>query len=140
SRDWSSDVCSSDLPGRTVSMAWPLWADSGLAVPEASRTLMAQHSGMVPLPAAAALRAFDTFLAGAEPRPGVVAYHPGLRRTSEARKAGETEAAAGGVPTVARSATGAPAGASAASAGSVEQELRSLAAGFLMVSDDDVDL
>ncbi|NED19355.1 SDR family NAD(P)-dependent oxidoreductase, partial [Streptomyces sp. SID9913] len=127
-------------PGRTVSMAWPLWADSGLAVPEASRTLMAQHSGMVPLPAADALRAFDTFLAGAEPRPGVVAYHPGLRRTSEARKAGETEAAAGGVPTAARSATGAPAGASAASAGSVEQELRSLAAGFLMVPDDDVDL
>ncbi|NEC82365.1 SDR family NAD(P)-dependent oxidoreductase, partial [Streptomyces sp. SID7958] len=127
-------------PGRTVSMAWPLWADSGLAVPEASRTLMAQHSGMVPLPAADALRAFDTFLAGAEPRPGVVAYDPGLRRMSEARRAGETGAAAGGVPTAARSATGAPAGASAASAGSVEQELRSLAAGFLMVSDDDVDL
>ncbi|MBD9735832.1 SDR family NAD(P)-dependent oxidoreductase, partial [Streptomyces sp. H28] len=120
-------------PGRTVSMAWPLWADSGLAVPEASRMLMAQHSGMVPLPAADALRAFDAFLAGAEPRPGVVAYDPGLRRRPEARKAEEPEAPA-------RSATGTPAGASAASTGTVEQELRSLAAGFLMVPDDDVDL
>ncbi|CAM5317482.1 hypothetical protein SHIRM173S_10151 [Streptomyces hirsutus] len=41
---------------------------------------MAQHSGMVPLPGADALRAFDAFLAGAEPRPGVVAYDPGFRR------------------------------------------------------------
>ncbi|CAM5316691.1 SDR family NAD(P)-dependent oxidoreductase [Streptomyces hirsutus] len=118
-------------PGRTVSMGWPLWADSGLAVHEASRTLMAQHSGMVPLPGADALRAFDAFLAGAEPRPGVVAYDPGFRR-----RARET----GSASTTARAATTPPADASAARTGTVEQELRSLAAGFLMVSDDDVDL
>ncbi|GAA3897334.1 hypothetical protein GCM10022244_04510 [Streptomyces gulbargensis] len=132
--------------GRTVSMAWPLWADGGLAVHEASRTLMAQHSGMVPLPSADALRAFDAFLAGDEPRPGVVAYGPGLRRQAEARKAGARQGqgtrARAAVPASAEvpAATEAPAGTDTPRAGTVEQELRSLAAGFLMVSDDDVDL
>ncbi|MFE3599909.1 SDR family NAD(P)-dependent oxidoreductase [Streptomyces sp. NPDC059142] len=115
-------------PGRTVSIGWPLWSDSGMLVDEASRTLMAQHTGMVPLPGADALRSYDAFLAGDETCPGVVSYAEGLRPRSTRHHTL--------VPDVAGTAEEEP---TAERTGSVERELRSVAAGFLMVPDDDVD-
>ncbi|MFD6505509.1 alpha/beta fold hydrolase [Streptomyces goshikiensis] len=107
-------------PGRTVSIGWPLWANGGMPVHEASRTLMAQHTGMVPLPDADAVRAFDAFLTGAETCPGVVAYQPGFTPRAAPAVTGEDTPVADRIR-------------------AVEGDLRSLAAGFLMVSDEDVD-
>ncbi|MGW0900825.1 SDR family NAD(P)-dependent oxidoreductase, partial [Streptomyces goshikiensis] len=107
-------------PGRTVSIGWPLWANGGMPVHEASRTLMAQHTGMVPLPDADAVRAFDAFLTGAETCPGVVAYQPGFTPRVAPAVSGEDTPVADRIR-------------------AVERDLRSLAAGFLMVSDEDVD-
>ncbi|MEU8242628.1 SDR family NAD(P)-dependent oxidoreductase [Actinoplanes missouriensis] len=109
---FAADRAARGRRGRTVAIGWPLWAESGMDLPAASRTLLTQHTGMVPLPTPDALHAFDRFRSGDETCPGVVAYAP-------------------------RAAVAAPA--EEVRSGSIEQELRGMAAGFLLVGDDEVD-
>ncbi|MGE5514810.1 MAG: amino acid adenylation domain-containing protein [Bacteroidota bacterium] len=54
--------------GRTVAIAWPLWAEGGMTIDEASRTLMTRTTGLVPLAGADGLAALATALAGDAPR------------------------------------------------------------------------
>ncbi|WP_158896200.1 type I polyketide synthase [Amycolatopsis anabasis] len=59
--------------GTTVSIAWPLWADGGMRVDDATTAVLRETTGQSPLPAAVALRAFDQALALG--RPGVAVLH-----------------------------------------------------------------
>ncbi|MEU5397680.1 SDR family NAD(P)-dependent oxidoreductase [Streptomyces sp. NPDC005963] len=104
--------------GRTISIGWPLWEDGGMPVHEASRTLMEQYGGMVPLSTPHALRAFDAVMNGTETRPGLIAYTTASRQSA-------------GTPQYAQPPTVHP--------DTVERGLRTIAAGFLMVADEDVD-
>ena len=75
------------VQGRTIAIAWPLWADGSMNMDEASRTLMTRTTGLVPLASADGLTALATALAGESPRLLVTAGDGDkLRR----RLAGET--------------------------------------------------
>ncbi|HEY8358904.1 MAG TPA: SDR family NAD(P)-dependent oxidoreductase, partial [Ramlibacter sp.] len=50
--------------GRTLSVAWPLWAEGGMRMPEAGQRLMAETTGMHPLPMAQGWAALEQALAG----------------------------------------------------------------------------
>ncbi len=49
--------------GRSLAIAWPLWADGGMSVPAAVRDLMYAESGLSPLPTAQGLAAWSQALA-----------------------------------------------------------------------------
>jgi acyl transferase domain-containing protein/acyl carrier protein/SAM-dependent methyltransferase len=53
--------------GRTLSTAWPLWQDGGMAVPAGLVALLRREAGFVPLPADAAFVALDAALGVAAP-------------------------------------------------------------------------
>ncbi|HEX6969589.1 MAG TPA: SDR family NAD(P)-dependent oxidoreductase [Micromonosporaceae bacterium] len=52
--------------GRTLAIGWPLWADGGMGVDEATRRLFARVFGMVPMPTATGLSVLARGLAGRE--------------------------------------------------------------------------
>jgi len=62
--------------GRTVSIAWPLWAEGGMALDAASQALMTRTTGLVPLPTADGLAALYSVLDGDAPRLLVAAGDP----------------------------------------------------------------
>ncbi|MFJ6956464.1 beta-ketoacyl reductase, partial [Micromonospora aurantiaca (nom. illeg.)] len=105
------DEFAAGRPG-TVSVCWPLWADGGMAVDDATRRLFARRWGSAPLPTADAVRAFDRVVSGTEP---VVAVQ---------RPADVAPEAPAGVPDPELD---------------LDAELRALAAGFLLVEPDEVD-
>ncbi|MCW2306578.1 non-ribosomal peptide synthetase [Rhodobium gokarnense] len=54
--------------GRTVSIAWPLWADGGMRIGAAQEDLMRRVTGLEALEAGAGIAAFDAAVAGDGPR------------------------------------------------------------------------
>ncbi|MER5985193.1 SDR family NAD(P)-dependent oxidoreductase [Streptomyces sp. NPDC001787] len=42
-------VAAGERPGRTLSIAWPLWKDGGMAVDDATRAYLRRHRGLVPM-------------------------------------------------------------------------------------------
>jgi acyl transferase domain-containing protein/acyl carrier protein/SAM-dependent methyltransferase len=84
-------------PGRTVSVAWPLWQSGGMAPPAEIAAELERRMGMLPMPDAGALAVLDRALVNAPPR--MVALHgrgDALRRfvaaTPEVATASRTEA------------------------------------------------
>ncbi|MEU8367268.1 SDR family NAD(P)-dependent oxidoreductase [Micromonospora tulbaghiae] len=105
------DEFAAGRPG-TVSVCWPLWADGGMAVDDATRRLFARRWGSAPLPTAEAVRAFDRVVSGTEP---VVAVQRPADVAPEVPQSGPD-------PEL-----------------DLDAELRALAAGFLLVEPDEVD-
>ncbi|WP_207919674.1 SDR family NAD(P)-dependent oxidoreductase [Micromonospora sp. KC207] len=83
--------------GRTVSVAWPLWADGGMRVDEVARERLWRDTGLAPMPATAGLAAFEAALAGNEPQVGVMYGDPARLR---ARLAADTPSMAPAPTTV----------------------------------------
>ncbi|MET9970697.1 SDR family NAD(P)-dependent oxidoreductase, partial [Streptomyces sp. NPDC006356] len=54
-------------PGRTLAVAWPLWADGGMRVAGSALRQSTARTGMVPLPTAVGLDLLDRGLAGGPP-------------------------------------------------------------------------
>ncbi|SEH40710.1 non-ribosomal peptide synthetase [Magnetospirillum fulvum] len=54
--------------GRTVAIAWPLWAEGGMTIDAETRTMMTRTTGLVPLGTAEGLAALAAALVGSEPR------------------------------------------------------------------------
>ncbi|WP_267897647.1 alpha/beta fold hydrolase [Actinokineospora spheciospongiae] len=106
-------------PGRTLALGWPLWAEGGMTVDEATVTLFARVWDMVPLSTRAGFEAFIRGLASTEPSLVVV---EGPVRAPATAPAAQPPAG----PGVDRA--------------EVEQALRGLAAGFLLVDESDVDV
>nr|WSU77881.1 SDR family NAD(P)-dependent oxidoreductase [Streptomyces anulatus] len=50
-------VAAGGRPGRTVSIAWPLWKDGGMTVDDATRAYLRRHRGLVPMESDAGLDA-----------------------------------------------------------------------------------
>ncbi|WP_161964264.1 SDR family NAD(P)-dependent oxidoreductase [Chitinophaga flava] len=48
--------------GRTLSINWPLWKEGGMQIDEASEAYLEKEWGMLPLPTAAGIQAFETLL------------------------------------------------------------------------------
>ena len=55
-------VAAGSRSGRTLSINWPLWAEGGMQLSDSNVALMAQRSGLVPLPTAAGVQAFEDWL------------------------------------------------------------------------------
>ncbi len=64
------------VEGRTVSIAWPLWAEGGMTLDAASQALMTRVTGLVPLQTADGLAALYSALNGDAPRLLVAAGDP----------------------------------------------------------------
>ena len=64
---------SQQRPGRSVSIAWPLWATGGMAPPPEVAAELERRMGMTPMPDMAALAVLDAALAAGPA--GVVALH-----------------------------------------------------------------
>lgn len=62
--------------GRTVSIAWPLWADGGMTIDAASQALMTRTTGLVPLETTDGLAALAAALGADTPRLLVAAGDP----------------------------------------------------------------
>lgn len=54
--------------GSTLAVAWPLWADGGMAVDEAALALLRRESGMIPMPSQTGLEVFRAALASGHAR------------------------------------------------------------------------
>lgn len=72
----SQQVNRGERSGRTVAMAWPLWADGGMAVDGATQAALQRRFGTVPLPTAVALAALDSVLAEGAPSRITLQYGP----------------------------------------------------------------
>ncbi len=64
---------SQQRPGRSVSIAWPLWESGGMAPPPEVAAELERRMGMTPMPDAAAMAVLDAVLAAGPA--GVVALH-----------------------------------------------------------------
>ncbi|PAZ17044.1 hypothetical protein CLM62_04680, partial [Streptomyces sp. SA15] len=76
-------VARGERSGRTLSVAWPLWRDGGMTVPDAVLTAMRERTGAEPLPAGTGLAALEALLRLPEDT-GVVAVFHGERSRWEA--------------------------------------------------------
>ncbi|MFC4534168.1 SDR family NAD(P)-dependent oxidoreductase [Sphaerisporangium dianthi] len=114
--------------GRTVSICWPLWEEGGMTVDDVTRRMFERRWGSVPMGTRAGLTAFARGVAGPEACLVVV------------EGAGETE----GRPEKGRPHVDTTANSEAAADidhdEAVRAGLRRVAAGFLLVDEDDVDL
>ncbi|MFE1873073.1 SDR family NAD(P)-dependent oxidoreductase [Streptomyces sp. NPDC059496] len=63
----AAQVARGERHGRTLSVQWPLWDVPGMSIPEPVLEVVAQHTGMTPLPAAAGLAALERLLAADGP-------------------------------------------------------------------------
>jgi amino acid adenylation domain-containing protein len=59
--------------GKTLSINWPLWKEGGMQIDQAQEKYMANHFGLLPMPAADGLAAFESLLNSNESQ-GVVLY------------------------------------------------------------------
>ncbi|MER5558834.1 SDR family NAD(P)-dependent oxidoreductase [Streptomyces sp. NPDC002506] len=132
-------------PGRTFAIGWPLWAEGGMAVDDATRRLFARRWSMVPMRTETGLRVFQEALSGTHTRYLVVEGATDQEPPDDIPQ-GMTATAPAAMPVTATERT------------AVEQEqsveeireepvlplaearLRSFAAEFLMVAEDEVDL
>ena len=130
--------------GRTLAVAWPLWADGGMAVDDATRRLFARAYDMIPLPTQAGLTALRRSLAG--DRAVVV-----VQSTTASIGAAGAAAAPAGAENWATAMNGAamanemvPAGETTALEDMLREQvaaqLRRIASGFLLVPEAEVDL
>ncbi|SDD61903.1 SDR family NAD(P)-dependent oxidoreductase [Actinokineospora iranica] len=105
-------------PGRTLSIGWPLWAEGGMTVDEATVTLFARVWDMVPLSTRAGFEAFVRGLASDEP--SLVVVEGPVRAPAPAPMAPVTPVRA--------------------DRAALERELRGFASAFLLVDESDVDV
>ncbi|MFF5781753.1 SDR family NAD(P)-dependent oxidoreductase [Streptomyces virginiae] len=94
----AGQVARGERHGRTLSVQWPLWDVPGMSIPEPVLEVVAQHTGMAPLPAAVGLAALERLLAADGPE--VVSLFHGDAATWRAHLAAlhlERPAAAGQV-------------------------------------------
>ena len=117
--------------GRVVSIGWPLWADGGLTVDAATATLHARVFHSVPLPTDAGLAAFDRAVAAGVPCVFVSSETPADTEQADRVAANAVQ------PASQPASSDADAGDALSAA---EDELRSIAAGFLMIDAEHVDL
>lgn len=68
------DVAAGERAGRTVAVAWPLWADGGMTVDHATLQGMRSRLGLTPLPSEAGLAALETILSGSGAPRSTVLY------------------------------------------------------------------
>ncbi|MEU3039543.1 SDR family NAD(P)-dependent oxidoreductase [Streptomyces diastaticus] len=121
--------------GRTVSIGWPLWAEGGVTVDEATEKILVRRWGMEPMSTANGLRALEVALTCRKPCLTVVQT---VRDPDEASGGGggrgrtDAEDRTGGEEPPPASPDAPPA--------DVERLLRTAAADFLMVGPDDVDM
>lgn len=96
--------------GRTVSIAWPLWQEGGMAVDAATEQALLQRFGLLPLGTDAGLQAFYGALASGEPQVLVVAGRlaPLRRALSGRRTAPQRSAVSAPAPAPAMAAADAP--------------------------------
>ncbi|MBB4302684.1 acyl transferase domain-containing protein/enoyl-CoA hydratase/carnithine racemase/aryl carrier-like protein [Rhodobium orientis] len=69
-------------PGKTVSVAWPLWTEGGMSVDAATLAAMEKRLGLTPLPTGAGLSALQTLLAS-EAAPRTTVLHGDMARIGE---------------------------------------------------------
>jgi len=62
--------------GKTLSINWPLWKDGGMQVGEETQKYLERQWGLLPLPAAEGIAAFETLLSSNTDQ-GIVTYGPG---------------------------------------------------------------
>lgn len=63
--DWrATQVREGRRRGRSLSLAWPYWADGGMQLPAASIAALAHRTGLAPLPTTVALSALEGYLFG----------------------------------------------------------------------------
>ena len=110
--------------GRTVSIGWPLWAEGGMTMDEATTALHARIFHSTPLPTSAALAAFDQIVGSGTGCVFVSSEAPGGTPRREPATAPEAV----------------PAESQANLATVVEDELRAIAAEFLLVEPRHVDM
>ena len=110
--------------GRTVSIGWPLWAEGGMTVDEATAALHARVFRSVPLPTAAALATFDQIVASGIDSVFVSSELPAGPRRPEPAPVTAAHPPASQADVVAV----------------VEDELRAIAAEFLLVEPRHVDM
>ncbi|MGW8066609.1 SDR family NAD(P)-dependent oxidoreductase [Streptomyces ziwulingensis] len=65
-------VAAGSRHGASVAVAWPLWAEGGMAISADNRRVLEEMQGMLPLPTEAGLRALSDAIAGGEPETLVV--------------------------------------------------------------------
>ncbi len=72
----------SDAPGRTVAVAWPLWAEGGMSADTSTQDAQRRRLGLTPLPKKAGIEALEAVLSGTgSPRSTV--FHGDLERIDE---------------------------------------------------------
>ena len=121
--------------GRTVAIGWPLWADGGMTVDDATAQLLARRWSMVPMRTGVGLDVFRRAAAGSDPCLVVVE----LAGTAQPPAEPEPSVAEPSVaePSMAERAVAEPA---VELVGVVRTRLRALAAGFLLVDPAEVGL
>ena len=65
-----------DRRGRSLAIAWPLWADGGMQVPAEALARSAERDGMTPLPAGTAIELMERALADSHPAIAVLYGDP----------------------------------------------------------------
>lgn len=70
-------AASSDRPGRTLALSWPLWADGAMAMSAEQQSQATRRTGLLPLPTEVAINGFDAVLTSL--REGVAAVLYGDR-------------------------------------------------------------
>ncbi|MEE1940371.1 SDR family NAD(P)-dependent oxidoreductase [Streptomyces sp. TRM 70361] len=95
--------------GASVAVAWPLWAEGGMEISEANRSVLREMQGMLAMPTDVGLRALSDAIAAADPEPLVVYGQPQridawITRVNAEEAAVDAGPAAGQGPTSAASA------------------------------------
>ncbi|MDF4005205.1 amino acid adenylation domain-containing protein [Luteibacter sp. PPL552] len=96
--DRAQRVARGERHGRTLSIDWPLWAEGGMQVDDATRTMMRQHLGMHPLSTDDGLRALDQALSTAAAQVLVVAGEASRIRDNVKGVSGPSAAAVAATP------------------------------------------
>ncbi|WP_433498361.1 SDR family NAD(P)-dependent oxidoreductase [Sphaerimonospora sp. CA-214678] len=120
--------------GRTLAIGWPLWAEGGMRVDEATRRLFARRWSMVAMRTETGLEAFRRGMAGAET---VVCVAEISAQTAQTVQAAPAPVPAAAVRVPERAAADVPPERLCELA---EADLRRLASGFLLVGEAEVDL
>ncbi|MEO3808343.1 SDR family NAD(P)-dependent oxidoreductase [Sphaerisporangium sp. B11E5] len=118
--------------GRTISVCWPLWEEGGMTVDDVTRRMFARRWGSVPMRTRAGLTAFARGVAGTETCLLVV---EGAEETSREERP-HVETTTNREPAH----TGHDETVEIDHHEAVRADLRRIAAGFLLVDEDDVDL
>jgi len=105
----AAQVASGERQGRTVAIAWPLWAEGGMTVDAASLAALHRRFGTDPMPRAAGLAALDFAISAEAPAGLTVLYGEPLRLRRTLAEFGDSaepppdqRAPAGDAPTLAQ--------------------------------------